>query len=61
MPELSLNICNALIYLKVPVQALQYADKAVTSSKACINSLYYKLDKLETEDPSKKLEHARLT
>jgi hypothetical protein len=32
IPELSLNICNAYIYLNQFTQALGYAQKAVTSS-----------------------------
>ena len=32
VPELSLNICNALIYLKNYSEALGYADQAVIAS-----------------------------
>ena len=33
IPELSLNICNANIYLKSYHEALQYAEQAIVSSK----------------------------
>jgi len=56
IPELSLNICNALIYMKNYPQALGHADEAVASSKACINSLSRKMDQ-----ESDKSEQERLT
>jgi len=43
VPELSLNICNAQIYLKDYPGALEFADRAVLSSKACVASLAKKL------------------
>jgi hypothetical protein len=33
IPELSLNICNANIYLKDYPEALLYAEQAIVSSK----------------------------
>jgi len=39
IPELSLNICNALLYLKNYSEALGHADQAVTSSKSCVTSI----------------------
>lgn len=46
IPELSLNICNANIYLKDYQTALHYAEQAVVSSKQCVSSLERKLDLL---------------
>lgn len=56
IPELSLNICNALTYLKEFKPALRHADEAVSSSKACISNLSRKMD-----SQSDKLEQERLT
>ena len=60
-PELSLNICNALIYLKDFYRALDFADKAVVSSKQCIKSLKHKLEHPNFKDPSKKHDQERLS
>ena len=60
IPELSLNICNAMIYLKNFNDALDYADQAVKSSKACINSLHTKLDHLDQSGVDGKSEYQRL-
>lgn len=60
IPELSLNICNAYTYLNCYLEALEYAQKAVTSSDECIACLTKKLDQPSTSDPVKKAEEYRL-
>lgn len=44
IPELSLNICNAYIYLNEFDFALQFSERAIVSSEHCIINLTKKLD-----------------
>jgi tetratricopeptide (TPR) repeat protein len=56
----SLNICNACIYLRDNVQAVRYADKAIRSSKLCMNSISKKMDKLTEKEPNSQEEYQQL-
>jgi tetratricopeptide (TPR) repeat protein len=60
IPEVSLNICNAHIYLKDNEHALIYAERSIESSKKCIYNLSGKLDGLEKKDLQKGEEYQRL-
>ena len=61
IPELSLNICNAMIYLKDYEHALEFAELAINSSKQCITSLSRKLDQPVSSDGQSKTEQERLS
>lgn len=60
IPEVCLNICNAHIYMKDNVMALEYAHRAINSSKLCINSISRKLDRMKEKKETSSLEYNRL-
>jgi hypothetical protein len=50
-----------MIYMKTYSEAIEYADEAVNSSKACIANLSKKLDQPVGKDPQSQNEYERLT
>jgi hypothetical protein len=61
IPELSLNICNAFIYLSDYEKALLFSQKAIISSDQCIICLTKKLDQPIAQDPANAAEQERLS